>query len=114
MGHPEAGSDGVRGPLRRDLQRRQQEETLHSDRDDRVPGAGAAGERAHCLGFWDGCKHLSMKWTTDPDGEPYGFSHASNVLYIGRELYSPIKMDINQRCLPYADRDKDLVSVYMD
>ena len=44
VGGPEARSDGVRGLLCRDLQRRQQAETLHGHSDDRLPGTGAAGE----------------------------------------------------------------------
>lgn len=45
--HPEARSDGVRRPLCRDVQRRQQAQTLHSYRNDWLPGAGAAGELAN-------------------------------------------------------------------
>lgn len=83
VGHPEAGSDRVRRPLCRDVQWRQQAQTLHSHRNDWLPSAGAAGElangesaQAHCLGFWVLCRDLSMKWSMDPDGKPYGFSQA--------------------------------------
>lgn len=47
VGHPEAGSDRIRRPLRRDLQRRQQAQTLHSHCNDWLPGAGAACELAN-------------------------------------------------------------------
>lgn len=35
-------------------------------------------------------------------------------LHIGRQLCSLIESGMNLRSLPYADRDKDLVSVHMD
>lgn len=41
-------------------------------------------------------------------------SLASNVLYIGKQQLSSIQIGINLRSLPYADRDKDLVSVHME
>lgn len=82
MGHPEAGPDRVRQLPCRDIQWRQQAQTLHSHRNDRLPGAGAACESASddelnlCLGFWVLCGDLSMKWLMDPDGKPYVFSQA--------------------------------------
>lgn len=44
VGHPEAGSVRVCRPKCWDLQRGEQEETLHSHRHDRMPCCGAAGE----------------------------------------------------------------------
>lgn len=41
-------------------------------------------------------------------------SLALNVSHIGRLLCSSIETGINLRSWPYADRDKDLVSVHMD
>ena len=41
-------------------------------------------------------------------------SLAWNVLYIGKQLRSSIQIGIHLRYLPYADRDKDLVSVHME
>lgn len=46
MGHPEVGSERVRRLLCRDLQRRQQAQTLHGHRHDWLPRAGLAGEGA--------------------------------------------------------------------
>lgn len=47
VGHPEAGPDRVCRLLCRDLQWRQQTETLHSYSNDWLPSAGAAGELAN-------------------------------------------------------------------
>lgn len=39
-------------------------------------------------------------------------SLALNVLHIGRQQLGSIQVGINLRSLPYADRDKDLVSAH--
>jgi len=83
VGHPEAGSDRIRRVLRRNLQWRQQAQTLHSYRNDWLPSTGAAGELANgntllnlLFGFRVLCRDSSTKWSMDPDGKPYGFSQA--------------------------------------
>lgn len=86
VGHPEAGFDRVRQPLCSDLQRRQQAQTLHGHRHDWLPSAGSAGESANdeepiVRGFWVLCRDLSMKWSMDPDGKPYGLSGAWPVMF---------------------------------
>lgn len=123
VGHPEAGSDRVRRPLCRDLQWRQQAQTLHSHRNDWLSGAGAAGELSNggeltsplfgFLGFMQGFIN-EMVYGSRWEAIWVRSSLASNVLYIGRQLSSPIQIGINLRSLPYADRDKDLVSVHME
>lgn len=52
----------------------------------------------------------------DPDGKPYGFSQAWPRMFytLAGKLRSSIQIGINLRSLPYADRDKDLVSVHME
>lgn len=123
VGHPEAGSDGVCRPLCRDLQRRQQAQTLHSYRNDWLPGPGAAGELANdeelmsplfeFSGFMQGFIN-EMVYGSRWEAIWVQSSLASNVLYIGRQLLSSIQIGIHLRSLPYADRDKDLVSVHME
>lgn len=123
VGHPEAGSGRVRRPLCRDLQWRQQAQTLHSYCNDWLPSTGAVGELANdwelmsplfgFLGFVQGFINEMV------DGSRWEAiwvqsSLASNVLYIGRQLRSSIQTGINLRSLPYADKDKDLVSVHME
>lgn len=123
VGHSEAGSDRVCQPLCRDLQWRQQTETLHCHRNDWLPNAGAAGELANdeelmsplfgflgvMQGFINGMVYGS-RW----EAIWVQSSLASNVLYIGRQQCNSIQMGINLRSLPYADRDKDLVPVHME
>lgn len=123
MGHQEAGPDGVRRLLCRDLQRRQQAQTLHSHRDDWLPSSGAAGELANdgqitsplfgFLGFMQGFIN-EMVYGSRWEAIWVQSSLASNVLYIGRQLRSSIQIGINLRSLPYAGGDKDLVSVHME
>lgn len=123
VGHPEAGSDRVRRPLCRDLQRRQQAKTLHSYRNDWLPSAGAAGELTNdgelmsplfgLLGFMQGFIN-EMVYGSRWEAIWVQSSLASNVLYIGRQLRSSIQIGINLRSLPYADRNKDLVSVHVE
>lgn len=123
MGHPEAGSDRVCWPLCRDLQWRQQAQTLHSYRNDWLPGTGAAGELANdgelmsplfgFLGFMQGFIN-EMVYGSRWEAIWVQSGLASNVLYIGRQLRSSIQIGINLRSLPYADKDKDLVSVHME
>lgn len=121
VGHSEAGSDRVCRPLCRDLQWRQQAQTLHSYCNDWLPCPCAAGELAddieltYCLSFWVLCRDLSTKWSMDPDGRPYGFSQAWPQMFFrtGRQLCASIESGMNLRSLPYADADKDLVCVHM-
>lgn len=123
VGHSEAGSDGVRWLLCRDLQWRQQAQTLHSYCNDWLPSSGAAGELTNedetmsplfgLLGFMQGFIN-EMVYGSRWEAIWVQSSLASNVLYIGRQLHSSIQIGINLRSLPYADRDKDLVSVHME
>ena len=123
MGHPETGSDRVRRPLCRDLQRRQQAKALHSHRNDWLPGAGAAGELTNdgeltsplfgLLGFMQGFIN-EMVYGSRWEAIWVQSSLASNVSYIGRKPRSSIQTGINRRSLPYADRNKDLVSVHVE
>lgn len=122
MGHSEAGSDRVCRPLCRDLQWRQQAQTLHSYSNDWLPCAGAAGELAndeeftHCLGFGAFMQGFINEMVYGSRWEAIWVqsSLALNVSHIGRLLCSSIETGINLRSWPYADRDKDLVSVHMD
>ncbi len=124
VGYPEAGSHRVRRPLCRDVQWRQQAQTLHSHRTDWLPGAGAAGKSANdggelpsplfgFLGFMQGFIN-EMVYGSRWEAIWVQSSLAVNVLYIGRRLCSSIQIGINLRSLPYADRDKDLVSAHME
>lgn len=117
VGHPEAGSDWVCRPMCRDLQWRQQAQTLHSYCHDWLPCAGAAGELPRdeeltlCLGFCL-CKVLSLKQSVGPDGKPYWFGQTWNWIFHTLAGNSAVH-------LTYADRDKDfclessLLSVYV-
>lgn len=60
MGHPEVGSERVRRLLCRDLQRRQQAQTLHGHRHDWLPRAGLAGEGAGAFPLLSGTKNLHV------------------------------------------------------
>lgn len=123
VGHSEARSDRICQSLCRDLQWRQQTQTLHCHRNDWLPTTGVAGELANdeelmsplfgFLGFMQGFIN-EMVYGSRWEAIWVQSSLASNVLYVGRQQCNSIQMGINLRSLPYADRDKDLVSVHMD